>query len=224
MDQSSNAQQNTHSSHQMDGAQLATWKERSRTAQKPCAFCGLPFIPRRWMAASRAKKGGIVLMIQPEKNWDKQDCCSQSCAKRLRNPMSSHQVRQAVSFRLKQIRHKPIKRGGNGQLLPLAQLALLHALGDGWEAELTVRTGMDKMTSGYPTCYKIDLANQSRMIGIELDGGSHMLISRREQDAKKMAFLASCGWSVYRITNARALELYSTFTSVDTLLTLLTAS
>ena len=64
--------------------------------------------------------------------------------------MSRNAVRQKVRQRLKEIRQRPIRRGGNGQLLTLPQLALLHALGDGWEAEVAVTTGMAK-DSGYPT-------------------------------------------------------------------------
>jgi hypothetical protein len=137
--------------------------------------------------------------------------------------MSRNAVRQKVRQRLKEIRHRPIRRGGNGQLLTLPQLALLHALGEGWEAEVAVPTGLPR-DSGYPTHYKLDLANRDLRLGIELDGRSHWLIDRAEQDAKKDHLLRSLGWSVYRVSNARALELFSTFTSTDTLLTSLMES
>jgi hypothetical protein len=126
--------------------------------------------------------------------------------------------------RLKEINHKPIKRGGNGRLLPLAQLALLHALGEGWEAEVVVPTKMRQLGIGYPTCYKIDIANQQMMVAIEVDGGSHTTLKRRAQDKKKSEFLISQGWSIYRVSNEKALFLYSTFKSVDTLLTSLMAN
>jgi len=137
--------------------------------------------------------------------------------------MSRTAVRQKVRQRLKEIRHKPIRRGGNGGLLTLPQLALLHALGAGWEAEVAVPTCAPR-ESGYPTNYKLDLAHPERKLGIELDGRSHAFISRAEQDAKKDGFLRSLGWSVYRVSNTRALELFSTFTSTDTLLTTLMES
>jgi len=129
--------------------------------------------------------------------------------------------RLKVSAKLREIKHKPIKRGGNGQLLPLPQLALLNALGEGWESEYPVATKMGRH-SGYPSCYKLDLANPILMIGIEIDGYSHTTIDRKNQDRKKTDLLVSLGWSVYRLSNDRALSLYSTFKSVDTLLTLLT--
>jgi hypothetical protein len=137
--------------------------------------------------------------------------------------MSRTAVRQKVRQRMKELRHKPIRRGGNGGLLTLPQLALLHALGEGWEAEVAVPTGMPR-DSGYPTNYKLDLANRDLTLGIELDGRSHRLISRTDQDAKKDNLLRSLGWSVYRMSNTRALELFSTFTSTDTLLTSLMES
>lgn len=135
--------------------------------------------------------------------------------------MSNHQARMKMKARLREIKHKPIKCGGNGQLLPLSQLALLHALGDGWEAEVAVPTKIER-GNGYPTCYKIDIANMEKKIAIEIDGGSHCMIERREQDAKKTDLLVSLGWSVFRVSKEEALRLYSTFTSVDTLLTSLT--
>jgi very-short-patch-repair endonuclease len=65
----------------------------------------------------------------------------------------------------------------------------------------------------------MDIANKEKMIGIELDGTSHSSLERRAQDIKKTEFLISQGWSIYRVSNTQALNLYSTFKSVDTLLT-----
>jgi len=75
-----------------------------------------------------------------------------------------------------------------------------------------------RCANGYPPCYKVDLANVGKKIAFELDGRSHNTLKNREADAKKMACLAERGWSVYRVSNEKALALYSTFTSVDTLL------
>ena len=132
--------------------------------------------------------------------------------------MSANRSRVNMKARLKEIRHKPIRNGGNGRPLPLPQLALLHVLGEGWEAEVAVPTRMRHLNLGYPTNYKIDIANRERKIGIELDGSSHCSLVRQEQDRKKMGFLTSQGWSIYRVSNNQALYLYTTFKSVDTLL------
>jgi hypothetical protein len=173
------------------------------------------FGPLRWVTAA-----GLLCTVG-EKDFMQQRACSRSCSKRQINPMSKHQSRLKMKATLKRIRHRPIQRGGNGQLLPLPQLALLHALGEGWEAEHLVKTGK---LSGYPTSYKLDLANVAQMICVEVDGSSHTASARKQQDMKKVALLTSLGWSVYRVSNERALSLYSTFTSVDTLLTSLMGS
>jgi len=137
--------------------------------------------------------------------------------------MRNLQTRLKVKAKLKKIGHKPIRRGGNGRLLPLPQLALLHALGGSWQAELAILT-KKKRGSGFPGCYKADIANKEKMIVIEVDGPSHSTIERRKADAKKVRLLTSLGWSVYRVSNERALQLYSTFKSVDILLTSLMAN
>ena len=102
-------------------------------------------------------------------------------------------------------------------MLTLPQLALLHALGEGWAAEHAIRTG--SIMGGVPPSYKVDIANPSMMIAIEVDGGSHCPLVRKEQDEKKSRCLEALGWSVFRVSNERALHLYSTFKSADTLLT-----
>lgn len=106
-------------------------------------------------------------------------------------------------------------------MLPLPQLALLHALGEGWEAEVAIKTKAGHRNGVYPNCYKVDIGNKEMKIAIELDGGSHSTLERQEQDRKKVAKLSELGWCVYRVSNEKALHLYTTFKSVDTLLTLL---
>jgi hypothetical protein len=208
----------TDSSPAEAGQKQAPWTSvRSYSAVKTCTHCGAEFRPWR-----KRHPNGKESVCQ-EKLWAKQRFCSISCSKKHANPMSQNAVRQKVRQRLKAIRHKPIPRGGNGQLLTLPQLALLHALGDGWEAEVAVPTSMAR-DSGYPTHYKLDLAHRDRKLGIEIDGQSHALIDRAKQDTKKDQLLRSLGWSVYRVSNTRALGLFSTFTSTDTLLTSLMES
>jgi len=137
--------------------------------------------------------------------------------------MTEKKSREKMRKRLLELRHRPLQRGGNGRLLPLPQLALLHALGEGWKAELPIKTAAPA-GSGLPTAYKVDIANEQKKIAIEVDGMSHRTPGARDRDARKMAFLAGLGWRVYRVSNEKALRLYSTFVSVDTLLTLLMES
>jgi len=213
MELSRTAQEITPTLQNQAGGVPKNWRsERIFTASKRCKLCGETFNP--WI---KRDAGGKLLSACPEPTWEKQDFCSISCSKKFANPMSNHQTRLKLKQRLREIKHRPIKRGGNGQLLPLAQLALLHALGDGWESEVVVPTKMPK-DSGYPTSYKIDIANTLLMIGVEVDGPSHGTLNRQAQDAKKTDLLVSLGWSVYRVSNKEALHLYSTFTSTDTFL------
>lgn len=205
----------TDSSPLVDGSQLASWQsERAYLAERTCIHCGKTFSPKRF-------PGG---KFQQEKLFSKRVYCSISCSKKHANPMSKNASRMKMRDTLKRIKHAPIARGGNGKLLPLPQLALLHALGEGWRAEFAVRTNAGHLNGVYPNCYKLDIANQSLMIGIELEGGSHGSEERTNQDTKKDDLLTSFGWKIFRVTNANALKLYSTFTSLDTLLTSLGAS
>lgn len=127
--------------------------------------------------------------------------------------------REKMARTLRKMGHKPIRRGGNGKLLPLPQLALLHALGHGWEAEVAIKTEGGHNNGIYPNSYKVDIGNMEKKIAIEIDGNSHTTLKRKEQDAKKTNRLVFLGWSVYRVSNEKAIELYTTFKSVDTLLT-----
>lgn len=92
--------------------------------------------------------------------------------------------------------------GGNGTGLTLPQLMLAKRLG--WETEYVVRTKMPRGT-GYPTCYKLDIAEPILMIAIEVDGQSHRSKERIAQDAKKDEFLEHLGWKVIRVRNEAVL-------------------
>ena len=192
--------------------------DRSLTVSKTCKHCGMTFHPHRW----KNKAGRIY--VQTERSWNAQEFCSISCGKRYANPMFEEATRKRVSQTLRRIGHKPPVQGGNGKPLSKPQAALLQSLGSEWRPEFSVATGMRKKSGpgGYPTCYKIDIANPEKKIAIEVDGQGHSTEKGRKRDAKKTAFLVSRGWSVYRVSNARALFLCSTCTSADTLLTSLT--
>lgn len=132
--------------------------------------------------------------------------------------MESDAARRAMRARLKELRWKPIRRCGNGGLLSLPQLALLHSLGPGWEPEWVVPTGKGR-NSGWPTNYKVDIAHPEERIAIEVDGPAHGSRGRKVEDRRKNLFLAESGWLVLRVSNRRALDLYSTFRSIDILRT-----
>ena len=127
---------------------------------------------------------------------------------RISNPMQKESVRKKVSATLKRIGHKPKIQGGNGKELPVAHLQLAKALqsqDSAWIIEYAYPTKQDRQ-SGYPTCYKIDIAHPRMTIAVEVDGFSHLAFKRREQDAKKTQFLNGDGWTVLRFTNAEVTE------------------
>jgi hypothetical protein len=145
--------------------------------------------------------------------WKKQRFCSISCSKKAENPMWVPGAKEKMARTLKEIRHRPRVRFGNGHGLTEPQRELLMRLGAGWVAEFPVRTGKPR-GAGYPTVYKVDIAHPQLMIAIELDGGSHSG-RRLVEDRKKDSLLAEYGWSVYRIKNVDASRLCSIFKSAD---------
>ena len=214
------AQKTTRSSPLKGTSKPGSWQsERVFTASKTCLHCGTTFRP--WI---KRNQDGTIKSIMKENTWIKQEFCSISCSKKHRNPMESEAARKAMKKTLQKKGHQPIRRGGNGQLLPVPQLVLLHALGDGWEAELSIATGAGHLNGVYPNAYKVDIGNRNRKIAIELDGDSHGSIERKNKDKKKDEKLAELGWSVFRVSNKKAMDLYTTFTSVDTLLSSLMES
>lgn len=141
--------------------------------------------------------------------------------------MRSADVRAKVSATLRRIGHKPRIRGGNGTGPTPAEKALVAALGPPWQTGLPVPTKVKRAPGcGYPTCYKLDVADESTKTCIEVDGPSHGTAARKAQDAKKTALLNGLGWTVYRVTNREVLEgLPSTISKLKALIpTLRTAS
>ena len=118
-----------------------------------------------------------------------------------KNPMRLATTRAKVSATLKAIKHTP-KQGGNGRPLPLPQQKLAAALG--WTTEFPVSLG--KQRAGYPSNYKLDIANPLTKVGVEVDGPSHASRARQAQDRKKERALQSLGWLVLRVLNAEALS------------------
>jgi very-short-patch-repair endonuclease len=128
--------------------------------------------------------------------------------KKEHNPMSRMEVREKVSTKLKEIGHKPPKRGGNGTGMTKPQKILFEELKKHnvyTIPELPIKTHQ-KVGSGYPTCYKVDLGFEESKIGIEVDGHSHNLIERQKQDIKKDMFLESLGWKILRFKNEEILK------------------
>lgn len=130
------------------------------------------------------------------------------------NPMASAASRKKMSATLRRRGHKPVVRGGNGRPMPKAQAVLLAALGQGFEAEHVVPTREPRKPGGYPTHYKLDIANPAARVAVEIDGGSHRAIARREADARKDQLLTALGWTMLRFTNKEVLASPSSVVAV----------
>lgn len=116
----------------------------------------------------------------------------------IRHRKSTPESRKNISNTLKRIGHKPKIQGGNGRPIPIPQKKLADALG--WQTEFAVYIPKSKWV-----CLKIDIANPSLMIGIEVDGGSHCSLARQKQDAEKMQALQSLGWTILRFSNKQVM-------------------
>jgi hypothetical protein len=92
----------------------------------------------------------------------------------------------------------PSMRGGNGNGPTAAEQVLATALG--WEMNVIVSTG-ERELGGYPSHYKLDVANRDKKVCIEVDGNSHRALSRQQQDEKKSIYLQARGWLVMRFSN-----------------------
>lgn len=117
-----------------------------------------------------------------------------------RNPMRKPEARAKMAATLKQIRHAPKFRGGNGKPIPEPQRRLAELLG--WPTEVTIVPRDGQM----PWHYKADMAHPTMKVLVEVDGGSHFSLARRESDARRNIRLAGLGWLTLRFSNQDATE------------------
>src|SRR4030042_2828859 len=136
------------------------------------------------------------------------DCTKRRSSERMKisNPMSNPEIKEKMIKSLKESGHKPKVLGGNGRGYTKAQQLLFKKLGRGWWRELVITVGQGRKVSGYPTHYKIDLANIYYKLAIECDGAGHSGIISRMEDQKKDQFLKSIGWTVLRYRNKMILN------------------
>lgn len=189
--------------------QLQTWTEGRRTIQLwTCALCETPVEVRTKAQRAQARRKRVfcsdecrdqVVSASSSARMSRTNKHHASARMTANNPMHRDEVRQKMSATLQQIGHKPRVQGGNGRGLTEPQWRLMNAV-SGLEPEYILKTGM-KRGSGYPYHYKLDLAMPSVRLAVEVDGGSHQSLERRQQDAKKDNFLKSNGWTVLRFTN-----------------------
>jgi hypothetical protein len=126
-----------------------------------------------------------------------------SARMKLNNPMSHPESVIKMKNTLKKMGHKPPIRGGNGTGPTKPEQRLATALG--WETNVIVNTYGGRVY-GYPTHYKLDVANRDKHVCIEVYGHSHGLLTRKAQDQKKEKYLQNLGWLVLRFSNQEVLE------------------
>jgi hypothetical protein len=201
-----------------------------REMTKLCELCGVEFIPKtkkvRYCSRQHATK---AVAMRPEMKKRRSDISSAMWAEPGRREAQSRAMRQqalydpkfraAVHKRMternpgsdpyvqEKIRQTRIQNGvtydhlngGNGTGPTRAESLLSGELG--WPINVIVNSGRGSRALGYPPHYKIDVGNPDLKIGIECDGMSHKLNSRKKQDAKKESFLLQKGWTILRFWN-----------------------
>lgn len=208
--------------HKICAQEITHWKQERR-----CLWCGTVFSPKsrtvkvqrfcgtscsaKWrmtqpdvlakvhspdVAAKRGAKKSAWLRSDDPKAIKEMERI------RSMNPTSSAETRAKISRTLKAMKHKPSARGGNGKGMTEPQAFLMGLLPQGWTAEFALSLG--KRMAGYPTCYKLDLANSAMRVCIEVDGLSHG--TRKAQDEKKTSAVESLGWKVLRFSNKEILN------------------
>jgi very-short-patch-repair endonuclease len=120
-------------------------------------------------------------------------------SKRMRenNPMSNMETRQKM---INSLRGRTfLSRGGNGEYTK--HQMMLH-LATGYPMEHPINTSEVKhLFQSVPNSYKVDLAEPSIKLAIEVDGKTHRLKKWKFLDKRKTEILNSLGWTVIRFTN-----------------------
>ena len=169
-----------------------------------CSECGKPMVFSDYHHYWRSKKLGRSYHKEcAHKQADRES----SVRMTSNNPMHDSTVRKRMSQSLRKIGHRPLVRGGNGRGMSKPEEILLKALGGDWVFGLAVPTKIPR-GNGYPTNYKVDIANEKMKIAVEVDGNSHF--SRKDQDQKKTKLLESLGWKVLRFQNKEVIQDIST--------------
>jgi very-short-patch-repair endonuclease len=153
---------------------------------------------------------GSMKYHQKEQQWNKQRFCSISCSKMLENPMFDLKTREKMTATQNRQGRRPSVRMGNGQVTELQQL-LLTSLNNGWVMEYAIITTDTQRAEGAPHAYKVDLGMPEHKYAIELDGRTHQTFKIRAADKMKVRHLVESGWKVLKLSNSKALSLFTIF-------------
>ena len=190
----------------------AAAQRRLARPKPPCTQCGatvdMPNEPdhrfRTWQKAGRAFCRDACraswVSLESSKRMARTNRVHASARMIERNPMARSEVREKMAATLKEINHKPRTRGGNGTEIPESQRRLAEFLG--WPTETSVPPGDGER----PYHYKLDIAHPTMKVCVEVDGGSHFSLKRRESDRRRDERLARLGWLTFRFSNQEAME------------------
>lgn len=156
-----------------------------RMAQPERIELAKEYMPRMWAAAQAAIRGKL--------------CPATSARMKANNPTRREDVRKKISA--KNSGRTFLARGGNGKVTP-QQEAVANALN--LPVEYPIPTGPVKdQFKSLPNCYKVDVADPSQKLAIEIDGHSHNTKKWKYLDKRKTEVLNALGWSVLRFSNQR---------------------
>lgn len=117
------------------------------------------------------------------------------------NPMRDPVIRAKARQTLLEMGHKPPIQGGNGRGMTEPERLVSSRTG---LLPLTVTIPSElRVRYNTPNHYKIDLGDQNLKLAVEIDGESHNLAVRKEQDQRKTTVLSALGWIVLRFTNKK---------------------
>jgi hypothetical protein len=183
---------------------------RKKTVHATCLQCGKEYVAEGRTALAKIRRGrptcsGSCADLAKREIFSKTMAETNkkhaSARMKRKNPMHNDAIRESVSQRLREIGHKPKVLGGCGRGLTEPQRLLSEAMG--WPTEVVVPT---RLKPPFPRHYKIDVAEPSRMIAVEVDGPSHGSRKVQEADARKESFLAERGWRVFRFSNQEIMD------------------
>ena len=165
-----------------------------------------PEIRKAVFSLERSKKMSLSMKENYRQNPDRAK--QTSIRMSLNNPSKNPETVAKTKAHWAEFGHPIMKQrliGGNGCPLPKAQRILWAALGPQWKTEYPIPTKKPR-ESGYPTCYKADIALPEHKIWIEIDGWSHNLPDRMQQDKKKEELLMTLGWKGLRFSNQEVMN------------------
>jgi len=173
-------------------------KQRSYVVENTCVVCGKVF---EWKT-KRKTCSEKCRRLKSSQTMSKTNYKYASERQKRNNTMHFPGAREKLKNTLKEMGWKPTVQGGNGKPTPKPVMDMYEQLSKDYETaiELAIPTKQPR-GSGYPTCYKVDLAIPEYHLAIEIDGQSHQALERKRQDAKKDAFLDTLDWKVLRFSN-----------------------